>query len=241
MNDLKNLIIFTGTGRSIDYTFNNIKKNIIESLSESDIIILLSDNPYASKVQKYFSNLPQVKKIIVEKEVEQDISNILFRPNWPSKTSSRQIYIKMISQRKRCNNIIDLYEKENNVVYERVIFSRLDVKYFSQLSPYIKNLDNKNLYIPDFHNTFGGAIDGYNDRFVIANRQDIKTYFNVPDSIERYNLSGGQISAESLLKWHLVTNGITAKKIPYRFTRVRSDGEEIDNRLRKFDLQWSDT
>ena len=29
--------------------------SVDESLSESDIIILLSDNPYASKVQKYFS------------------------------------------------------------------------------------------------------------------------------------------------------------------------------------------
>ncbi len=241
MNNFKNLIIFTGTGRSIDYTFKNIKENIIESLSESDVIILLSDNPHVSKVQEYFSKLPQVKKIIVEEEAEQDISNVLFRPNWPNKNSSRQIYMKMINQRKRCNDIIDLYERENNIAYKRVVFSRLDVKYFDQLSPHINNLDNKYLYIPDFHNTFGGVIDGYNDRFVIANREDIKIYFNVPDSIGKYNRLGGQVSAESLLKWHLLTNGIIAKKIPYRFTRVRNNGEEIDNRLKKLNLQWSDT
>jgi len=95
--------------------------------------------------------------------------------------------------------------------------------------------------VPDFHNTFGGVINGYNDRFAIGNREDMRTYFNVPNSVEEFNENGGQITAETLLKWHLVNGGVQVKKIPIRFTRVRANGEEIDLRLKDERLAHRDT
>ena len=238
---MKTAICFTGTCRSLQYTHENIKNNLIDSVGECDIFSFLVDNPHAYKFEKYFGHTSQVKKVLIEKEPEFDISKMRFRPNWPLATSSRQIYIKMIKSRQRCISVLEDYEQENSVVYDRIIFSRLDVKYFEPVSPHLENIGHEYLYIPDFHNTFGGVINGYNDRFAVGNRDDMLSYFNTPDSIEQFNATGGEISAEILLKWHLIHNEVCVDKVPIRFTRVRADGEEIDSRLKNMFLEPRDT
>jgi hypothetical protein len=238
---VKTALCFTGTARSLQYTHNNIKEKLINSLEECDIFAFLAENPHAYKFKDLLGDNVQIKKIIIEEELDCDISKIKFAPGWPPKTSSREIYIKMIRSRQRCEEILSLYEKEEGVNYERVIFSRLDVKYFDDVGPHVKNLNHGCLYVPDFHNTFGGVIEGHNDRFAIGNRKDMRIYFNVPNSIEEFNKKGGQITAETLLKWHLERSAVQVEKIPLRFTRVRATGEEIDLRLKDRSLHPRDT
>jgi len=236
-------ICFTGTGRSIKHTHFNLKQRLIGSFPGSDVFMLIAKNPDAHKISEYFGDLPQVKKIIIEEEEDKDVDSLRFRPNWPSgKLSSKQIYIKMIDSRKRCNEILSMYERQNQISYDRVIFSRLDVKYFEDVSKNIDNLDLKNLYVPDFHNTFGGAVNGYNDRFAISDRRNMDTYFRVPESIDNFMQSGGLIHAETLLKWHLNNYNINVKNLPIRFTRVRPDGTEMDLRIEnRENWGWGDT
>ena len=241
MSTLKTALCFIGTARSLTHTHENIKEKLIDSIGDCDVFAFLADNPCAHKFDEYLGGLPQVKMIVIEEEPEYDISNMIFRPNWPNVNSTCQIYIKMIRARQNCNSMLEAYEKEKGFQYERVIFSRLDVKYFGEVNLYLRNLDYRFLYVPDFHNTFGNVINGYNDRFAVGNRKDMAVYFNVPNSIEEFNRLGGQISAETLLKWHLLKGVVEVKKIPIRFTRVRESGEEIDLRLADRALQWSDT
>ena len=66
-------------------------------------------------------------------------------------------------------------------------------------------------------------------------------YMKIPDSIEQFNKEGGQITAETLLKWHLTKNNIPVKKIPIRFTRIRPGGAEIDSRIGTGEWRSSDT
>ena len=228
---MKTALVFTGTGRSLEHTHENLKNNLIAALDDCDIFLLIADNPHAPKVKKYF-NLPNVKKHLVEKEPEYDLSKYRFQPGWPPSRSSKQIYIKMLNSRTRCGEILTAYEKENDIEYERVVFSRLDINYFDNISTYIKNLDLNNLYIPDFHNTYGGWVNGYNDRFAISNRDNMRTYLNIVESISPFVRQGGELHGETFLKWHLKINQINVKLIPVRFTRVRTNGEEIDKRIR---------
>ena len=137
----------------------------------------------------------------------------------------------MIEARKRMGDILSKYENDNNFVYDRVIFSRLDVAYFEQICKVVDKLDMNTLYIPDFHNVFGSAIDGFNDRFAIGNRKDMDIYFKVPDSLAPFVSSGGEIHAETLLKWHMNYNKVKVLKAPIRFTRVKAGGIEEDRRI----------
>ena len=118
-----------------------------------------------------------------------------------------------------------------------VIFSRLDVEYYTPL-PKILNLDN--MCVPDFHNTFGGAINGCNDRFAISNYDNMLCYFDVYDNLVDYNLSGCTMTAEAVLKWHLKNNNINIEKHYFRFGRVRPDGYHQDERLKNKQLQLRD-
>jgi hypothetical protein len=117
----------------------------------------------------------------------------------------------------------------------------LDVKYFKTVGEIINELALSNLYIPDFHNTFAGVIDGYNDRFAVSNRENMYTYFNLPQTINQYQDEGNLVHGETFLKWHLLKNDIKVKKIPLRFTRVRSDGTYIETRLENIFLEPRDT
>ena len=230
---MKTAVCFTGTCRALQHTYLNLSEYLIKTLGDCDVFMVISDNPHASKAGACFSALTNNKTIIVRQEEDHDLSGLVFRQNWPSgKLSSKQIYLKMIDSRQHCGQLLAEYELQNGCLYDRVIFSRLDVKYFANVGEIIDGLDMSKLHVPDFHNTFGGVVDGHNDRFAVGNRENMKAYFDLPDSLVPFVEDGGQIHAETLLKWHLTRNQIEVGKIPVRFTRVRLAGEEIDNRLR---------
>tara|TARA_R110000824_G_scaffold348039_1_gene534790 strand:+ start:5541 stop:6263 length:723 start_codon:yes stop_codon:yes gene_type:complete len=235
-------ICFVGTARSLEHTHINIKKNLVDSVGECDILAFLAQNEHSSKFQKYFHNDKRVKEVIEEKEPDYNLDGINFLDEWPfSPTSSRQVYIKMINSRKRMGEILSSYEAQNEIVYDKVIFSRLDVKYFDDVGSYVNDIALDSLCIPDFHNTFGGVINGFNDRFAVGNRGNMGTYFNIPNSITPYNKTGGKICAENLLKYHLEVNEVLVEKLPIRFTRVRPNGDAIDMRLANQILEPRDT
>ena len=162
-------------------------------------------------------------------------------PGWPPKTTTTQIYLKMVQSRKKINDMLYNYEQYNNFVYDRVIFSRLDVKYYTNVNNELSKHNLDNLIIPDFHNTFGGAINGYNDRFASGPRHMMSCYFDLYSAIGKYSTLGGEFQAETFLKWHLSSNGISPTKAPIRFGRVRASGEEIDTRLKNLTLEVRDS
>jgi hypothetical protein len=235
---MRTAICFTGTGRSIQYTHNNIKKMLVETIEDCDAFFLIPENTYEKNVEKYM-HLPQTKRFVVEPEADYNVDDyswgVHYTRNYPSQSSrytSYEIYLKMIHARERCNDILAEYEQSNNMSYDRVIFSRLDVRYFDSVADRIEGLDLESLYVPDFHNTFGGVIDGCNDRFAVSNRKNMDIYFSIPRDIHTFCASGRGITAETVMKWHLLYNGVDIKRIPVRFCRVRSDGREHDGHLR---------
>ena len=240
---MKTAVCFSGTARSLQYTHKNIKEKLILPLGDCDIFSFISKNNHCEKFNKFFSNMRQTKKVVIEEDQNFDSSLYKFRPNWPDPRSgsTKDVYLKMISSRERLGQILLDYEKQKNITYDRVIFSRLDIKYFDNVVDSLSNLDLNNLYVPDFHNTFGGQIDGCNDRFAVSSRENMINYFNLPQSILDFQASGGCLHAETFLKWHLVEKNINIKNLPVRFTRVRSNGEEIDTRIANGNWRNSDT
>ena len=226
-------IVFTGTCRSLNYTCTNIRENLIDSIGDCDVFALISKTKHAPNTTMLM-DIPQLQLLSIENEPEYDLSRYSFRPGFPPRASphaSTQIYVKMINQRSNANKMLKAYEKEHNKEYDRVIFSRLDVKYFQPVAPLINNLDMGRLYVPDFHNSFNGVINGYNDRFAISNRKNMDIYFNLPESVDKFINSGNVIDPETFLKWHMLDNGLIVEHIPVRFGRTRPDGTEIDIRL----------
>jgi len=128
--NMNTAICFTGTGREIEHTFDNLRENVIDPFDNRDVIVYITDTPKAKETEKYFQTLDDVY-INVVKEEPLDISKYNFLNNWPPSQErfgldrARQIYLQMLKSRSYMNDLIDQIDKK----YDRVIFSRMDVIY----------------------------------------------------------------------------------------------------------------
>ena len=89
---MKTAVCFSGTARSLQYTCDNIKEELINPLGDCDIFAFISENKHSCKFKHFFSSQKQVKKIVVEEDPDVDVSCHRFRPNWPLPPSSKEVY-----------------------------------------------------------------------------------------------------------------------------------------------------
>ena len=225
---MRTAICFTGICRSLEYTHENIRENLIKAVGDCDVFMYIADGPTAYKAEKYF-NASEITELKVEKETPIDASGISFEPNWPPH-GSKQVYLQMLYSMKRCNEMRVEHELKNNIKYDRIIRSRLDIRYFKPVDS-IDEYDLQFLHVPDFHCWSIVQGNGLNDRFAVGSRRDMNIYLSEFDYIKKYSMQGLKIHAESTLCWHLANSGVTVKYCPVRFTRVRPDGNEEDKHL----------
>ena len=229
MNKNKTALCFTGTCRTLEYTYENLKNNLIDNNPDCDFFFFIAKNKHSDKVYEYFSDLDNCN-ILIDTEEDEPLHDLRFRPSWPNPPSTHQIFMRMLHSRKKCADFIEKYSKENGITYDSICFSRLDVKYFGMINVSLFS-DKDHLVVPDFHSTYGNVINGYNDRFAIGSQRDLLCYLRAYDSSRPFVTAGGLLHAETLLKWHLENNNVKVIKKPIRFTRVRGDGKEIDLRI----------
>ena len=237
---MKVAICFTGTGRSIEHTVDNIKKTLINPYPDCDVFAHLTNTKYVDKLHKYL-NFDQVRKFVIEDDIEMPMANVLnWRPQWPmglhSGPDPKKTYLNMLHSRLLCGDLLKDYSEKNKKSYDMVIFSRLDVEYYTPLP---KDLNLNNMCVPDFHNHYATGT-GCNDRFAVSNYDNMLKYLSVYDGLIDYHLAGGLVHAETTLEWHLENNNINIEKYYFRFGRVRSDGFRQDERLKSKELKFLD-
>ena len=237
---MKVAVCFTGTGRSIEYTMENIMKTLISPFNKCDVFAHLTKTKHLGKLQKYL-NFKEVKKIVVGEDIEMPIADVLrWRHNWPaglhSGNNPKKTYLNMLRSRKLCGEILREHSAENQIEYDMVIFSRLDVEYYTPL-PVGLNLNN--LCVPDFHNHYGTYV-GCNDRFAVSSYDNMQKYFSLYDKITDYHLDGVIFHAETTLEHHIKTSGVSIEKYHFRFGRIRPDGFKQDKRMKQKQLAFRD-
>ena len=237
---MKVAVCFTGTGRSIEYTMDNIKQVLLDPFSDCDVFAHLTKTKHIEKTKQYL-NLEQTREIVVDEDIEMPIADILrWRPQWPAGLHSgpdpKKTYLNMLRSRMLCGDLLRNYSEQNDKSYDMVIFSRLDVEYYTPLPD---KLNLESMCVPDFHNHYGTNV-GCNDRFAISNCENMQKYFSLYDNLVNYHLDGGFVHAETTLEWHLKYNNIPIEKYYFRFGRVRPDGFRQDERLRNKQLRFLD-
>lgn len=229
----KTALCFACTGRSLEYTFDNIKENLIDRIDNHDIFLYLTKGKFSDSALKKFEKENVVNFRVVD-EVPIDLTPYTFRPDWPpafigNLEPGRQVYLQMIKSRSMLNDMID----ETGNDYDRVIFSRLDVLYDEPFKKEFDDFDLDFINIPDFHNW-----GGYNDRFAISSRNNMRKYFSLFDRIDEYSKEGVVLHAETNLKLHLDRQGAKINYFPIRFIRVRGGGK-LHESVEKLNKQWS--
>tara|TARA_Y100000310_G_scaffold307389_1_gene349434 strand:+ start:112 stop:825 length:714 start_codon:yes stop_codon:yes gene_type:complete len=214
-------ICFAGTGRAIEHTFENLRKNVIDPFEHRDLIIYIVDSPKATEVKRCFEGLGNAYVHIVKEEslaIDKYSLDEGFRGSLIGRHGQvgPQIFFNMLKSRSYLNGLIDQTKQK----YDRVIFSRMDVKYEQPIRESIDRLDLSKLWLPNFHNWS----KGYNDRFAVSSRENMRHYFSVYDHIDIYAKEGHRFNAELTLKYHLDKKGAEVGIFEVYFTRVRKGG-----------------
>ena len=230
---MKTAVCFTGQCRSLEYTHESIKNNLLDLLGDCDIFMYISENDSSYKAEKYMT----ATQLVIKPDPILDLNNI----NHMQADCRGGIngYMQMLYAMKKCNEMRINYEKNNNIKYDRVVRSRLDVRYFDKLPADFDEYDiNNYVYTPDFHcwSVVQGA--GHNDRFAVSNGNNMNIYMSEYDFIKRYSLLGHTIHAESSLHYHLEYHNLKVKTVPIRFTRIRAGGIEEDLHIQQDSTTW---
>ena len=237
---MKTAICFTGTGRSLKYTIDNLKKTLINRYSDCDVFVHLAKTEHTDAALGFLS-LNEVKKITAEEDEEIDLSGLKWQANWPAGLHSgpnpKQTYLNMLLSRKKCGEMLRTYSTQNDIKYDRVIFSRLDIEFFYDIPG---QFDLECISVPDFHNFDIVQGKGCNDRFAIGNDKNMAKYFNLYDNIRHLTNMGHPLHGESTLHLHLLMANVEIKRRFIRFTRIRPNGFRQDERLKDPCLQQRD-
>ena len=230
---MKTAVCFTGQCRSLEFTHQNIKNNLLGPLGDCDVFMYISDNKMAYKAKDFMT----ATEMVIVPDPKLDLSGI--NHIQAEERGGINGYMQMLYAMKKCNEMRLQYEKKNNFKYDRIIRSRLDVKYFNELPSDFDDYDIENyIYIPDFHcwGVVQGA--GYNDRFAVSNRNSMSIYLSEYDYIKKYSLMGHTVHAESSLYYHLNYHNQKVRSVPIRFTRVRPGGIEEDLHINGSQKSW---
>ena len=135
-------ICFAGTGRAIEHTFENLRKNVIDPFEHRDLIIYIVDSPKATEVKRCFEGLGNAYVHIVKEEslaidkytlVEGFRGTLSFRHG----QGGPQIFFNMLKSRSYLNNLIDQHFKETQSQIAKTILEnfRKEVQNFQQVCP----------------------------------------------------------------------------------------------------------
>lgn len=212
---MKTALCITGTGRSIKYTFTNLKKYLLDPIEEKDIIVYVTKCKTSQLLVDKFSKFSNCYIHIVEENVlDESLYKTYKYPHWPP--SGPQALLWMMKSRAMMNDLIDA----RNVKYDRVIFSRDDIDYNSYVESKIQGLDLRKIWLPHF----GHWRKGYNDRFAVSNRENMRVYFDVWEYCIEYQKKF-PIHNEKYLRYHLSKNDIPVGIFYITCCRVRSQGD----------------
>jgi hypothetical protein len=239
---MKISIGFFGITRSLKYTIKSINENILDILKENNIeydiyihTYYLTNyknirtgeilNDYEIDNEEYKLLNPDFVEIDNQENVKKKINLSLYRTHkdpWETNYNSVDNFILAQYSKLRLTKMI--YESRKN--YDYILFMRPDCLYINKLPIYDFNLINDNsIIIPNFH-LYGNI--PFNDRFCISNKNTYKIYGEVFDLL--LDISKNKpLHSETILGEIMSNNKLNIIKIPFLFSRVRFNGNCIDN------------
>jgi len=234
MQHMKIALVFFGITRSLRYTIHSIQRNILDPLSNHSVDIMM--HTYSMKKYKNartreasasynnseykllnpdrfkIEDLPTVKRKL-------QLSNYRSHKDpWETKYNSVDNFI--LAQYSKYQLVSML---ENAGRYEYILFIRPDCLYLDPLQEeFLKKANATTIVIPNFH-LYGPY--KFNDRFAITTPETYRKYGSLFTSLL-------QISKEQPLHSETVMGqymkDVTIARVPFRFARIRINGERVD-------------
>ena len=236
---IKIALAFFGITRSLKYTIDSIKKNILEVFKKNNIDCTIFMHTYKLNVYKNPRTGESTDKIdneeyllldpdffLIEDQdlIKKELNLEAYRSKpdpWKTEYSSVDNFI--LAQRSKTQLVKMIADSQMNFNY--IIWLRPDVLYRKPFSiAFLKLVNNTTICIPNFH-LFGKY--NFNDRFAITNMKTYNLYGDTFDSL--LGISKKQeLHSETILGGIMKSRGLKVKKINFKFSRIRINGENIN-------------
>jgi hypothetical protein len=231
---MKIALAFFGITRSLSYTIKSIQKNILKQLSEHNVDIFMhtySLKEYKNtRTKEHSSNYdndeykllkPNYLKIEDQKIIKKKLKLAKYRTHkdpWNTNYNSVDNFILAQYSKYQLVSMI-----ENAGHYDYIIFIRPDCLYLDKLTiDHIRKATSHTIVIPNFH-LFGPY--KFNDRFAITTSETYKIYGSLFMSLLKMSKEQ-PLHSETVMGQYL--KDLITIRIPFRFSRIRVNGERID-------------
>jgi len=234
---MKIALCFFGITRSLRYTIDSIKDNILEELNKNNIEYdILLHTYFLDSYINYRVNTESIKdmdndeyKLLKAKyvqidnqdKIKKEINMEQYRTHkdpWHTKYNSVDNFI--LAQYSKLQ-IVKMIEKSENS-YDYIIYLRPDVLYLYKFNIDFLNRIKDNIICIPKDSLFGKY--RFNDRFAITNKETYKIYGNVFNDL--LEISKNQpLHSETILGERLYNNNIKIDYIRIKFRRIRANGE----------------
>ena len=238
-------VCFYGLTRSLKYTIDSIKTNILKKLDDAgidyDIILHTYDLQHLKLIRSGENSKldvnewkllnPKYHQIDNQEEFDKSYNYEYVKSFGDAWNTNFQNTYNLIRQFNSLQKVWQLSEKAN-VNYDCYLFLRPDLKYTTPLdtSQIIESMNNHdNIYTPSW-----SVFRGYNDRMSIGSKKSMKVYANRIDEVNKYlDLTKKPLHAERFLKHVLDKNKLKNKEFKMVGKRVRTDGSiaRLDKKL----------
>jgi hypothetical protein len=237
---MKVAIGFWGLTRSLKYTINSIKMNILDVLKENNIEYKIFLHTYSIN-GNYSNSRANEKNIILDnneyKLLEPDFSfidsqnHIMKKINlisyrthkdpWNTNYETLNYFILAMFSKLKVTLFIENYVKLNDK-FDYILFLRPDVKYLNKFDISFFNLINeKSVCIPDFH-----LYANFNDRFFLSNYENGLLYGKLYNNMLEYSKLH-QLHSETFHNYYIRKYyNMNVILINFYFNRCRANGKE---------------
>lgn len=220
---MKIAVCISGQTRFVEKGYEYLEDNLLESYPETDIFVHtwydplkenenLEYNWNSGNVQKYSSqSVLNIKELYNPRNILIESPKTFF--NFQEKTIENN-YCSQFYSIKKCNELKQTYESENNFIYDIVIRTRFDWAYCNQID--FISLDLNHVYIVDANHTTNVRGNKHvNDQFAIGNSSNMNHYCSTYDNVGSYINENNKINdgLEKILYEVLIKNNISIKQL----------------------------
>lgn len=153
-------------------------------------------------------------KFSFEKALDNDLSKYTNvpppQPNWKVKDPARSTYNQLYSIFK-CNELKQLYETENDIVFDWVIRTRFDFALNVKIP--FETLDSNKLYIPNCR--MSPNRDFGNDQFAFSCSSNMNKYADAFNCIDKFYDQGTIMIGEEMMAANWRDKGLIGDKLVY--------------------------
>ena len=241
---MKIAIGFFGIIRSLKYTIKSIEENIFDVFKSNNIeydIFMHTyclSTPYRNiRTKEYVEHVDNdeyklMNANFIEIDNQDEIKSKIYmkayrtrKDPWHSGYNSVDNFILGQYSKQKMTNMIEREQEKENKKYDYILFMRPDCLYVDKFDiNFFNSINDCTISIPNFH-LFG--VYNFNDRFCIANSTTYKIYGEVFDQL--LQISKQQtLHSETVLGKIMSDNKLKINRIPFRFSRVRANGEIIN-------------